>query len=81
MLGLAWLSLVLITCYSHGSGSFLFYAHRGDPSAASGSGRTGGTSDRSTGVVLRDASGEPHFPLDKGKAKLMRLNIPGDWNI
>ena len=43
---------------------------RGDPSAASGSRWTGGASDRSIGVVLRDASGEPPFPLDKGKGKI-----------
>ena len=42
----------------------------GDPPAVSGSGRTGGASDRSTGVVLRDALGEPPFPLDKGKGKI-----------
>ena len=44
----------------------------GDPSNASGSGWTGGASDHSTGVVLRDAPGEPPFPLDKGKGKIVR---------
>ena len=38
----------------------------GDPSAVSGSERTGGASDRSTRAVLRDAPREPPFPLDKG---------------
>ena len=42
----------------------------GDSSAVFGSGRTGGASDRSTGVVLRDALGEPLFPLDKDKGKI-----------
>ena len=50
---------------------------RGDPSIVSGSGRTGGTSDRLTGVVLRDALGEPHFPLDKGKGKIVEIKYPG----
>ena len=49
----------------------------GDPSAASSSGRTGGASDRSTGVVLRDAPGEPPFPLDKGKGKIDEIKYPG----
>ena len=35
---------------------------RGDSSAVTGSGRTGGASDRSTGVDLRDALGAPPFP-------------------
>ena len=49
----------------------------GDPSAVSGSGRTGGASDRSTGVVLQDAPGEPPFPLDKGKGKIDEIKYPG----
>ena len=48
----------------------------GDPSAASSSGRTGGTSDRSTGVVLRDAPREPPFPLNKGKGKIDEIKYP-----
>ena len=48
----------------------------GDPSAISGSGRTGGSSDRLTGVVLRDASGEPPFPLDKGKGRIDEIKYP-----
>ena len=38
----------------------------GDSSAVSGSGRTGGASDRFAGVDLRDAPGEPPLPLNKG---------------
>ena len=49
----------------------------GDPSAVSGSRRTGGASYRSTGVVLRDAPGEPHFPLDKGKGKIDEIKYLG----
>ena len=42
----------------------------GDPSTVSGSGRTCGASDILTGVVLRNAPGEPPFPLDKGKGRI-----------
>ena len=49
----------------------------GDPSAVSGSGRIGGASDHSTRFVLRDAPGEPPFPLDKGKGKIDEIKYPG----
>ena len=49
----------------------------GDPSAVSGSGRTGGSSDRLTEVVPRDAQGEPPFPLDKGKGRIDEIKYPG----
>ena len=49
----------------------------GDPSVVSGSGQTGGASHRSTGVVLRDAPGEPPFPLDKGKGKIDKIKYLG----
>ena len=49
----------------------------GDSSAAVGSGRTGGASDRSTGVDLRDAPGAPPFPLDKGKGRVDQIKYPG----
>ena len=42
----------------------------GDPSAVSGSGQTGGESNRLAVVVLQDAPGEPHSALDKGKDKI-----------
>ena len=48
----------------------------GDPSVVSGSGRTGGASNRSTGVVLQDAPREPPFPLDKGKGKIDEIKYP-----
>ena len=49
----------------------------GDPFAVSGSGRTGGASDRLTGVVLRKAPGEPSFPLDKGNGRIDEIKYPG----
>ena len=44
---------------------------------AAGSGRSGGASDRSAGVDLRDAPGEPHFPLNKGKGRIDEIKYPG----
>ena len=49
---------------------------RGDSSAVVGSGRTGGASDRSAGVDLRDAPGAPPFPLDKGKGRVNKIKYP-----
>ena len=49
----------------------------GDSSAVASSGRTGGASDRSTGVELRDALGAPPFPLDNGKGKVDLIKYPG----
>ena len=49
----------------------------GDPSAVFGSGRTGGASYCSTRVVLRDAPGEPPFPLNKGKRKIDEIKYLG----
>ena len=43
---------------------------------ASSSGRTGGESDSLAGVVHRVASGEPPFPLDKGKGKINEIRYP-----
>ena len=42
----------------------------GDSSLVSGSGWTGGEFDRLAVVTLRDAPGEPLFPLDKGNDKI-----------
>ena len=39
----------------------------------SGSGRTGGESDHLAVVALRDAPGEPPFPLGKSKDKLEEI--------
>ena len=49
----------------------------GDSSVAAGSRWTGGASDRSVGVDLRDALGEPHFPLNKGKERIDEIKYPG----
>ena len=50
---------------------------RGDSSAVASSGRTGGASDRSAGVELRNALGAPPFPLDKGKGRVNLIKYPG----
>ena len=49
----------------------------GDSLAVVGSGRTGGASDRSAGVDLRDAPREPPFPLNKGKGRIDQIKYPG----
>ena len=48
----------------------------GDSSAAASSGRTGGASNRSAGVELRDAPRAPPLPLDKGKGKVDLIKYP-----
>ena len=48
-----------------------------DSSVVAGSGRTGGVSDRSAGVELRDALVAPPLPLDKGKGKVDLIKYPG----
>ena len=49
----------------------------GDSSAITGSGRTGGVSNRSARVELRDAPEVPPLPLDKGKGKVNLIKFPG----
>ena len=49
----------------------------GDSSAIAGFGRTGGVSDRLTGVELRGAPEVPPLPLDKGKGKVNLIKYPG----
>ena len=49
----------------------------GDSSVTVGSGQTGGASDRSAGVDLRDAPGEPHFSLNKAKGRIDEIKYPG----
>ena len=49
----------------------------GDSSAVAGSGRIGGSSDRSAMVELRNAPGAPPFPLDKGKGRVNLIKYPG----
>ena len=48
----------------------------GGSSAAVGSGQTSGAFDRSAGVDLRDALGEPPFPLNKGKGRIDQIKYP-----
>ena len=48
----------------------------GDSSAVAGSGRAGRTSDRSTGVDIRDAPREPPIPLNKGKGRINEIKYP-----
>ena len=43
---------------------------------AVGSGRIGSASDRSARVDLRDAPGEPPFPLNKGKGRIDEIKYP-----
>ena len=51
----------------------------GDSSTESGSGRTGGESKRLAMVVLRDALGEPHSPLGKGKDNIDEIKYPVEF--
>ena len=60
-----------------GPGRFFSLRIGGDSLAVASSGRTGGASDRSAGVDLRDAPGAPPFPLDKGKGKIDLIKYPG----
>ena len=53
----------------------------GDSSAVPSSGRTGDASDNLNGVDLRNAPGEPFFPLDKGNGRIDEIKYPGDRNI
>ena len=48
----------------------------GDSFVVSGPGKTGGESDRLAVVAFRDASGEPSFPLGKGKGKIDEIKYP-----
>ena len=48
----------------------------GDSSAVVSSGRTDGAPD-SAEVDLRDAPGEPPFPLNKGKGRINQIKYPG----
>ena len=49
-----------------------------DSSAIAGSRQTGGASDFSAGVELRNAPGAPPFPLDKGKGRVNLIKYPGE---
>ena len=47
-----------------------------NPAEASSSGRTDGGNDNLAVVVHQAASGEPPFPLDKGKGKINEIRFP-----
>ena len=49
----------------------------GDSSVAASLRWTGGASDHSAGIDLRDAPGEPPFPLNKGKGRIDKIKYPG----
>ena len=59
-----------------GSGCSSSLCIGGDSPTVAGSGRTGGASDRSAGVELRDVPAAPPFPLDKGKGKIDLIKYP-----
>ena len=50
-----------------------------NPAKASSSSRTDGGYDNLAVVVHRAASGEPPFPLDKGKGKLNEIRFPSGF--
>ena len=75
-LGLAWLGFGPTSGIPMGSGRSPSLLIWGDSSMVSGSGRTGGEFDRLAVVALRDASGEPPFPLGKGKDKIDEIKYP-----
>ena len=60
-----------------GSGRSSSLCIGGDSSAVVGSGWTDRALDRSAGVDLRDALGEPPFPLNKGKGRIDQIKYPG----
>ena len=64
-----------------GPGRSSFLRIGGGSSAVAGSGWTGGASDRSAGVDLRDAPGGSFFPLDKGKGRIDQIKYPGGVKI
>ena len=75
-LGLAWLGFGPTSGIPMGPGRSSSLRIRGDSSVVSGSGRMGGESDRLAVVALRDAPGEPPFPLGKGKEKIDKIKYP-----
>ena len=48
----------------------------GDSSVVASSGQTGGASDRSAEVELRNTPEAPPFPLDKGKGRVDLIKYP-----
>ena len=60
-----------------GPGRFSSLRIGGDSSTVVGSRRIGGASVRLAEVDLRDAPGEPPFPLNKGKGRIDQIKYPG----
>ena len=60
-----------------GPGRFSSLRIGGDSSPTAGSGRTGSSSNRSTGIDLRDAPKVPPFPLDKDKGRAYQIKYHG----
>ena len=75
-LSLASLFSYLALCIPMGPGRSSSLRIEGDSFAESGSGRTGGESNRLAVVVRRDAPGEPPSPLGKGKNKIDEIKYP-----
>ena len=75
-LGLAWLGFGPTSGIPMGLGRSCSLRIGGDSSAVSGSGRTGGESNRLVVGVPRDAPGEPPFPLGKDKDKIDEIKYP-----
>ena len=75
-LGLAWLGFGPISGIPMGPGRSSSLRIGGDSSVVSSLGRTGGESDRLAVVALRDAPGEPPFPLGKSKDKIDEIKYP-----
>ena len=74
--GLPWLGFGPTSGIPMGPGRSSSLCIGGDSSAVSGSGRTGGESNRLAVVVLQDAPGEPPSPLGKGKDKIDEIKYP-----
>ena len=74
--GLAWLGFGPTSSIHMGPSRSFSLRMGGDSSAVSDSGWTGGESNRLAMVVLRDAPGEPPFPLGKGKDKIDEIKYP-----
>ena len=83
MLGLAWLGFGPTSGIRMGPGRSSSLRIGGDSSMVSGSGRTGGESNRLAVVVPRDAPREPSLlpPWVKARIKSTRLNILWGLNI
>ena len=75
-LGLDWLGFGPTSSIPMGPGHSSSLCIGGDSSVVPGSGQMGGESDRLAVVALRDAPGEPPFPLGKSKDKIDEIKYP-----